>query len=310
VFKPGNWRAAALAVATLLLVFTWRWKAWRRSESAEPAAKTAAGKTDRSHPDGARGAEARVQRGPAGEDALADKVARIGKIQRDYNDITGKASADYAAAGDAFPGGLSAFLRQLALLAREKHKDLAAMLTPRELEDFEMRETHAGQTVQHLLDDTAATEEQRRAVFRLEQEFEDQFALTFDLSPPVLLEREAARQAVQLKIRAVLGDELFAPWLGGEGGDYAAMVEFARNQQLPASAPLELWQIKNEFTVGRLQLKLRTDLSPLQARDAETALVNQTRARVAGSIGPAAMTAGNDVLGWLPRAPANAPPGK
>jgi hypothetical protein len=97
-------------------------------------------------------------------------------------------SADYTAAGANFPGGMNAFLRQLALLEREMHGDFAAALTPRELEDYEMRESTTGQSVQRRLAGVAVTEEQRREVFRLQREFDDRFALVFDVTPPALLE--------------------------------------------------------------------------------------------------------------------------
>ena len=239
------------------------------------------------------------------------KTARVEKIRRDYDEITGKISADYAAAGNAFPGGLTAFLRQLALLAREKHADLAALLTPRELEDVEMRDTNAGQTVQRLLVDTTATEQQRRATFELQMAFEDKFALTFDLTPPALLVRERERQATQANIRSVLGDELFGAWLQGEGTDYATMASFAQQQGFAASVPLELWRVKNDFTLARLELKARADLSPAQLVEAEAALAEQTNARVTGLIGPAALAnGGRDALGWLPRPPAGTAPGR
>lgn len=235
--------------------------------------------------------------------SAAERLARADKIRRDYDEMTAKFSADYAAAGSAFPGGLSAYLRQLALLEREKHHDLAALLSPRELEDLELRDTNAGQSVQKLLGDTAATEEQRRAAFRIEKEFQDQFALTFDVSPAGLLDREAARQATQEKIRGVLGDDLFASWLRGEGADYAAFAAFGRKQGLAASVPLDLWRVKNEFVLAELQLKARTDLAPAQAAQAERFLVNETLTRVTGYIGPAAVAGpGRELLNWLPRA--------
>ena len=251
-----------------------------------------------------------AQRVPITGLSAAETTARIEKIRRDYEEITGKVSADYAAAGSTFPGGLNAFLRQLALLAREKHADLAAFLSPHELEDVELRDTPSGQMVQRLLGNTAATDEQRRAVFELQIAFEDKFALTFDLSPPALLARESQHIVMQMKIRDVLGDDLFGAWLSGEGTDYASTVAFVRQQGFAASVPLDLWQVKNDFILARLQLRARTDLSPAQARSAEAALVNQATVRVTGLIGPAAReTAGNDVIGWLPSLPAN-PSGK
>ena len=224
-------------------------------------------------------------RAPIAGLSSAEKNARIEKINRDYDEITGKISADYSAAGDKFPGGLSAFLRQLALLAREKHADLAAFLTPRELEDVELRDTPAGQAVQRQLGDTAATDEQRRATFRLQKEFEDKFALTFDLSAPALLAREGDRMATQAKIRGVLGDQLFGAWLRGEGGEYASAVTFAQAEGLAASVPLDLWRVKSDFIQARLELRARTDLTPAQARDAENALVTQVTTRVTGLVG-------------------------
>ena len=233
-----------------------------------------------------------------------EKAARVEKIRRDYDDITSKASAEYTAAGAAFPGGLNAFLRQLALLAREKHADLAALLAPRELEDVELRDTNSGQMVQRLLGDTAATDEQRRAVFRLEQVFEDKFALTFDVSPLALLVRERERQATQLSIRSVVGDELFGSWLSGEGTDFATIIEFAQEKRLAASVPLELWRAKSDFTLARLELQARTDLPATQRAFAETALANQVNARVTGIVGAQVLAdGGRDVLTWLPRPP-------
>jgi hypothetical protein len=236
--------------------------------------------------------------------SAAEKSARLEKIRADYDEITAKISTDYGVAGDKFPGGVNAFLRQLALLAREKHADLAAFLTPRELEDVEMRDTPAGQAVQRQLGDTAATDEQRRAAFELERMFEDKFALTFDLSPAALLARESDRVATQAKIRDALGDNLFGAWLRGEGTEYASTVAFAQQQGLAPGVPLDLWRVKNDFLLAQLELKARLDLSPAQLRDASAGLVNQATLRVTSLIGAAALAnASNDVVGWLPRAP-------
>ena len=296
--------ALLLALALLLLlgggVGYWSWQ--RRAPVVEPGAAVPTGET---RGDGAGPATSRrPKREPVTGLSAAEKTARAEKIRRDYDDITGKISIDYGTAGDAFPGGLNAFLRQLALLAREKHADLAALLTPRELEEIEMRDTNAGQMVQRLLGDTAATEQQRRAVFAWEAAFEDKFALTFDLTPPALLAREKERQATQAGIRRVLGDELFGAWLVSEGNDFAAMTAFARERGLATSVPLELWRAKSEFTLARLELKVRVDLTAAQLAFAEEALANQVNVRVAGIVGPLALAnGGRDVLGWLPQAP-------
>ena len=232
-----------------------------------------------------------------------ERAGRVEKIKRDYDDIRNKAAADYAAAGPSFPGGLNAFLRQLALLEREKRRDLAAVLDPRELEDLELKDTTAGQLVRRLLGETTATEEQRRAVFRLQLAFDDRFALTFDTSPAALLPRETERQALQRKIRGVLGDALFAAWLRGDGPEFGQFATFVAQQGLPPDAAFALWLARNDFTLRRLELSARTDLSNEQLRAAHAALARQTEGRVLAILGPGATQAGfREVLDWLPRA--------
>ncbi len=279
-------------------VATWTWR-----QAAQRAADRAAWLgPDQLAP--SRGRPSSLAPGSAQSLSAEERRARADKIRRDYDEMTTKFSADYAAAGAAFPGGLSAYLRQLALLQFEKHKDLAALLTPRELEDLELRDTVSGQTVQTLLGDTTATEEQRRAVFRIQKDFEDRFALTFDLTPFALLTRETGRQAAQRQIRAALGDAVFGAWLRGEGPDYAAFATFAQQSGLGPTVPLDLWQAKSDFLLARLQLKARNDLAPSQVAEAERALINQTVARVTGLLGPAAVAGpGRDVLNWLPLPP-------
>ncbi len=246
----------------------------------------------------ARPPEPPVARGLSAE----EKAARIEKIKRDYDEIRTKASTDYSAAGASFPGGLNAFLRQLALLEREKRADFAAVLSPQELEELEMHETTAGQTVERLLGPTHASVEQRRTVFRLQRDFEDRFAMTYDLTPRALLERESARQQVQEQIHAVLGDDLFASWLYGEGEDFALCVAFAARHNLPSTAPLDLRRVKNEFTVQRLAINATIGMSDEQRRAAVNSLGQQTEAKVMAIVGQTALQAGRkDILGWLPK---------
>jgi len=239
------------------------------------------------------------RRAPAGL-SMAEKTARVERIKRDYEEIRAKAAADYSAAGANFPGGLNAFLRQLALLEREKRADFAAVLTPRELEDLELRETNAGQLAQRLLGNTSATDEQRRAVFRLQRDFDDRFALTFDTSPPALLEREKARQALARSISTVLASgagDLFAAW----DEDFARAREFAMRQGLPPGVAWQLWELKNEFTVRRLDLVTGSDLPAEQLKLAQNNLVRDFEQRALTLVGPGPLQAGrNEVFGWLP----------
>lgn len=143
-----------------------------------------------------------------------EKAARVAKIQRDYDDVRLDLMRSYGREGETFPGGSDALLRQFALLEREKHVDLARILPLPELEDLEFRDTRAGLLVQRRLAGSPVSDEQRRAVFRLQRNFDLQCGYPTDATPASFAERDRARRATEEEIRAVLGDTLFAAWLG------------------------------------------------------------------------------------------------
>lgn len=229
-----------------------------------------------------------------------EKWERIAKIRRDYDEIRVKMSADYAAVGDKFPGGLSAFLKQLALLEREMHADLARDLTPRELEDYELHQSTTGQTLQRRLAGVGVTDEQQRAVYRLQREFDDRFSLVFDLSPSALWERMNVQDVLRQKIRSELSDPAYAAWLNAEDPSFGAMRGFAAEKGLPPAAGDELWRIKNDWTLRKLEIAAQQGLSPEQRKAMQAAWVGQIRSRVAVLVGADALAPGVEALAWLP----------
>ena len=248
------------------------------------------------------------RRGVANGAPTVDRETRVKDILRDYEEIQAKVSAEFSAAGPSFPGGLTAFLRQLSLLEREKRADLAEVMTARELEDYEIRETAAGQRMRMLLDGTAASDGQRRAAFRIEREFNDSYGFYFDVAPAALQIREVARQAKLERVRAVLGVALFGIWLQRDDPGYASLVAFVREQNLADGAALALWQAKNDYLVRKLEIEARPD-DTIAAR--RSAALQEARAKVIMIVGPAAMESANsEVVGWLKPAPVMGPAGK
>lgn len=232
----------------------------------------------------------------------AEKAQRIARIQRDYDDLRSRAAAALADAGDSFPGGLNAFLRELAWIEREQHADLAQILTPDELESLELRETSTGQAVSELLAGTPATAEQQRAVFRLQRDFDERYAPIAELSAAETLQREIARCELQDKVRDVLGRGLFAAWLRGEGDDFARLAAVVARQQLPATVALDVWDEKSRFTLRRLEIIAEPNVTRNQARVANAELVRETAARVSALIGERSLPAiRNEALSWLPQ---------
>ncbi len=298
-------RYFALIVVVAVFVAVFAWRATRPPPSAPtplptaPQGATTTSAIDRTTTTPASTRDAKGFDSKAVAQVVgAQKAALLGKIAKDYEELTTKTAADFTAQGAAYPGGFNAYLRQLALLEREKWKDYAAVLTTRELEDLQMRDHHAGKVVTTQLGDTTATDEQRRAVLRLQRDFDDKYSLIFDLTAPALLARETERQAVQEQIATVLGPDLFAAWLRGEGGDYGQMLDYAKQNGIRTEAALEAWRVKNEFVRRRLEITAKGATSDGQTLNA---LIDQTRTRLTQILGPAAVQSpSTSGLSWLP----------
>lgn len=102
-------------------------------------------------------------------------------------------------------------------------------------------------------------------------------------------------------MREALGEDLFAAWVRGEGGDYGNFQKFVAEHGLAPGTALELWRAKNAFTLQRLELSAR-QLPPEALRAAQQAAARDARARVLGVLGPGALDAAQQqILGWLPR---------
>ena len=238
----------------------------------------------------------------AGDLSVEEKSGRVEKIRRDYEEMRTKISAEYAAAGAAFPGGLNGFLRQLALLEREMRADLAQVLTVTELEDYEMRETTTGKNLAQRLVGLSVAEETRRAVFRMMREFDDRFSLVFDVSPPALLERTRVQQAMWEKVRAQIGDKAFGQFARPDDASWAEIQAEAARLGWPEKVSDELWRIKTELVLRRLEIAAQPGLTAEQRTVMRAAHGAQTRSRVVALTGPEVLVPGSAAFGWVPPA--------
>ena len=148
---------------------------------------------------------------------------------------------------------------------------------------------------------TAAGDELKHAVFRIRKEFDDKYALIFDLSPAALLARETERQAAQEKILAVLGPELSFAWLREEGPDFSEIATFVGQQNLGRETALEVWRIRNEVTRRNLAATLQPNTNPEAVAASRAATAAGARERLTAVVGPvAAQAVGPGVFRWLP----------
>ena len=158
--------------------------------------------------------------------ALPDaKVNALLRIERDFQELTGALNF----VGPSSREEMEARTAQLALLEKERRADIAAALTPEEFAAWELRSSGSALRVQNAARNLTLTEEEYRAVFAAQKEFEPDLGLNF-FSSLSSDPRLAERLVLNEKLRATLGDERLDTYLRGYDPNYANVATFTDKQ--------------------------------------------------------------------------------
>jgi hypothetical protein len=182
---------------------------------------------------------ARAQRYGSLPDA---KVNALLRIERDFQELSSGVNLSGPASREEF----EARSAQLALLEKERRADIAAALTPEEFAAWELRSSGTALRVQNAARNLTLSEEEYRAVFAAQKEFEPNLGMNFFSSlgnDPRLAERNALNE----KLRATLGDERFDTYLRSYDPNYANVATFTDKQPgLTRAQTYSLYQLQLE----------------------------------------------------------------
>jgi hypothetical protein len=229
-----------------------------------------------------------------------EKLARVEAIARDYGQLLQQILAQNRGAPDGSPSS-----RAIKLLRREQRADLLAVLTPAEVEEYEMHSTPSGMNLVDSLKEVSTTEEERRALYRLRDEFDSRYGSGHFTASEAAM-RERSRVAMYEQMRAVLGDERYTVYLKRDDLAYKRFTTIAEDLRQPASVADQLWRIKSEYFIRR------GDLPPFETnreawRQQDTMLLGEFRSRVVALVGEKALSEYPAAFEWLPERKPAAP---
>jgi len=162
------------------------------------------------------------------------------------------------------------------LLEKEQQADLAALLTPAELEAYELRSSPTAIKIKRELDLFDLTETEFLGLYRLRKTFDKSFGRASDflnirLSQDELKKRQKAEQQLQQDIKAALGPERYADYQMVTDSDYRNIHQLTESLNLPPSTAKTIYQIGQESATRADAL--RRDF----ANDAQKLAVEQER---------------------------------
>lgn len=226
------------------------------------------------------------------------KIDMIQRINDDYAEMTAQVRA--ATQGITLPEDRE----KLALLEREKRTDLAAVLTPQELEDYEMRTSMTAMRLRGAMTYMNATEDEFRTIFRIQQQYDAR------INPPsaggysmmtseMMQQRRTATEEMNARIKAALGEPRATEYIRASNYEFQQIAQMAQRENRPMSDVLRAYELRETTTRESARIGNDAGLSAEQKRAALQTLAQGTKAQLSASLGPVVGAAYAKSAGWL-----------
>lgn len=172
---------------------------------------------------------------------------------------------------------------------RELRTALAAILTPAELEDYDLRSSATGRMLRNELSAFNPSEEEFRAIFKLRQQIDEQFPTSGGfLSQEQMRQRQEAMQNLNRQLTAQFGPDRGAEYARATNYDYRQTSQLVARLNLPPDTTLQLWTVQQDIQQRRLEIYRTTSGTSTADRHAALAsLQTEAVAKVTPLLGGA-----------------------
>jgi hypothetical protein len=291
---------------------------WERNEPADPKVQAALRELSRdytkqmkdllgSHPYDDDPAYAAYQRRQFG-DLPADKVEQLVQVRRDYDELRSEIYA--AARGGAM---LPEDRAKLALLDKEQRADFAKMLTPQELENYELRSSNTANSMRYSLDAFGPNEAEFRAIYQLQRPFDEKYSTAFMMGQPSeeqMKQRQEAQKELTAQIKAALGPERAAEYERATDYQFQQVNRIVSRLDLPKETAAQVWEVQKDIQQRAAALRSTPGLSPAARTEQLAALAQEATTKVGGALGPRGLEVYKQYSGsWIQNLQGRAGPG-
>jgi hypothetical protein len=215
------------------------------------------------------------------------KIDLVQRINDDYAEMSSQVRS--AMQGVALPEDRE----KLALLEREKQKDLAEILTPQELADYEMRSSQITSRLRTSLTIMDASEAEFQSIYRIHGAFKDvlypppqsaMVYITADLSE----KRREAQQQIHDQVKAALGDARYQQYQRATDNDFQQLYRLGQRDNVPYETLVKAHEVRNSTAEASIKIIENSALSPTERQTALKTLAQEARNKLLSTLGPGA----------------------
>lgn len=181
----------------------------------------------------------------------------------------------------------------LKKIQRQRDAELAQLLSPEELEGYQMRNSETALAVRASLAGFQPSEEEFQKIFRLQKTFDDQFGQAFDNTDDNALAiraraEEDAQKALDLEVQKTLGPQRYAEYERTQDQEFRMLQQLGERYELPKEAINSVYDMKLAAERQKQQVELNANLTEQQREQMLAAIARETQRGVAGVMGEAA----------------------
>lgn len=231
---------------------------------------------------------------------------QYGDISREKIDLIERINSDYQEMISQVRTGtqgitLAEDREKLALLEKEKKADLAAILTPQELEAYEMRTSSTTSRLRQAMTLMDASEDEFRTIYRIQQQYNDQINPTNVgyIGPDFMQQRQAAMTKAATEVKAAIGDARFAEYIRASSNEYQQLVRIGQRENIPNETLLRTYNLRETMAQESAKIVADPALSAQDKRAAVQALGQTARAQILGTLGNTAGDAYARTANWV-----------
>jgi hypothetical protein len=179
--------------------------------------------------------------------------------------------------------------KEIRKLLREKLAAMASVLSPQELEQYELRASQIATQMRYDLDGFEPTQQEFQEIYKLRKQREEDLAYVYDQDDnEAQAKRKKAVDEVEEQLKNMLGEQRFAEYKRAQDYSYKELVRLLERDNLPTllAAKVHEWKTGSEDAVKRIrndpsltQEQRNEALQALRA-EAEDALTRQLGEKV------------------------------
>jgi hypothetical protein len=211
----------------------------------------------------------------------ADKLAALRQIQTEFAE---KRSDLMTAARGVIASDVMARTNSLDA---EMHAALAQVLSPQELEDYDLRLSSTASRLRSKLANFDPSEQEFRTLFPLQQAFDSRFGAMYGpMSQDELRARSEAERQLNEQVHAALGDQRYTDYQRSIDYNYQTAARLVARLELPPQTAGQLYQVQQDFQQRSRQILTDRNLTPQARMEQLGALGAEAETQVSSLLGP------------------------